>query len=72
MLTWVPKSTIEARLTQHDREIAAIRKLVVQGMKMLVANEHQIKALTAAQARTEKTLDRFIRSLEGKATDGHT
>jgi len=28
-------SKLEARVSQHDREIAAIRKLVVTGMKMI-------------------------------------
>ena len=45
------------RISQHDREIAAIRKLVLQGMKMLVENEAQIEKMSA-------TVDRFVRSLE--------
>ena len=49
----------------HDREIAAIRKLVVEGMKMLVENERQIR-------QTNKTLDRFIRSLERGGGNGKT
>jgi hypothetical protein len=57
-------SKLEARVIQHDREIAAIRKLVLQGMKMLVENETQIKALTV-------TVDRFIRSLERGGSNGH-
>lgn len=57
-------SKTEDRLSKHDREIAAIRKLVLQGMKMLVRNQTQINNLTAAQARTEQTLERFIRSLD--------
>jgi hypothetical protein len=47
----------DRRPEQHDREIAAIRKLILRGMKMLVENERQIK-------EANKTLDRFIRSLE--------
>ena len=57
-------SKLEARVTQHDREIAAIRKLILQGMKMLVENEAHIKALSA-------TVDRFIRSLERGGPNGH-
>jgi len=57
-------SKLEARVTQHDREIAAIRKLVLQGMKMLVENGTQIKALTV-------TVDRFVRSLERGESNGH-
>ena len=63
---------LEARVTQHDREIAAIRKLVLQGMKMLVENRAEIKALAVAQRVTEKNLDRFIRSLERGGSNGHS
>jgi len=64
-------SKLEARVTQHDREIAAIRKLILQGMKMLVENRAEIKALAVAQRVTEKNLDRFIRSLERGGSNGH-
>jgi len=47
-------SKLEARVTQHDREIAAIRKLILQGKKMLVDNRTQIKALAVAQRATDK------------------
>ena len=53
------------RIRRHDREIAAIRKLILQGMKMLVENEAQIKALSA-------TVGRFVRSLERGAPNGHS
>jgi len=65
-------SKLEARVTQHDREIAAIRKLILQGMKMLVENRAEIKALAVAQRVTEKNLDRFIRSLERGGSNGHS
>lgn len=79
-------SKVEARLNQHDREIGAIRKLILQGMKMLVENEVQIKenvaqlkALALAQRATDKkldalatTVDRFIRSLERGGPNGHS
>jgi len=48
-------SKLEARVTQHDREIAAIRKLILQGKKMLVDNRTQIKALAVAQRATDKS-----------------
>jgi hypothetical protein len=62
----------EARVTRHDREIAAIRKLILQGMKMLVENRAEIKALAVAQRVTERTLGRFIRSLERGGSNGHS
>jgi hypothetical protein len=62
---------LEKRVDQHDREIAAIRKVLWQGVKVLAQNQTQIKALTAAQRRTEETLNRFIRSLERGERNGH-
>ena len=51
------RPTFKQRRNQHDREMAAIRKLVRTGMNMLAQ-------LDKAQRRTERTLERFIRSLE--------
>jgi hypothetical protein len=66
----MPKQGREARISQHDREIAAIRKLILTGMKMINANAKGIRELQAAQKKTdaaqhktEETLERFIRSL---------
>jgi len=74
----MPKPTLTKRVSQHDREIAAIRKLVLTGMKMLVSLERGMKDvekgmkdLQAAQKRTEQTLERFIRSLERGGANGH-
>ncbi len=62
---------LEARVTQHDREIAAIRKLVLQGMKMLVRNEAQVKENAAHIKALSATVDRFVRSLERGVPNGH-
>lgn len=59
------RSTVVERLNQHDREIAAIRKLLQAGMKLLVQDQ-------TAQKKTETTLERFIRSMERGTTNGHT
>jgi hypothetical protein len=32
---------VEIHLTKHDREIAAIRKLILTGMKMIVKNDQK-------------------------------
>ena len=55
---------LEVRVSEHDREIAAIRKLVLQGMKMIVQ-------LTAAQRKTDAQLSAFIRSME-RGRNGHS
>jgi hypothetical protein len=71
------KSTTQERLTKHDREIAAIRKLVLTGMKMLAnltayqrETDKQLRLLTASQRKTDEQLQDFIRSLH-RGTNGH-
>ena len=64
-------SKLEETVARHDREIAAIRKLVLQGMKMLVRIEAGISQLQAAQKKTGATLQAFIRSLE-RGRNGHS
>jgi hypothetical protein len=67
----MPTLTLTERVSKHDREIAAIRKLVLTGMKMIIDLEKGMKELQAAQKRTEQTLERFIRSLERGGGNGH-
>ena len=64
-------SKVEARVNEHDRQIAAIRKLILTGMKMISEartmakeNRAEIKALIASQRETDRMLQRFIRSLK--------
>jgi hypothetical protein len=66
-----------ARHDKHDREIAAIRKLVLTGMKMLVRIEAaqkrtdaSLKELAAAQKATEASLKAFIDTMRGGG-NGH-
>jgi cell division protein ZapA (FtsZ GTPase activity inhibitor) len=66
----MPKRRIQDRLDQHsreltkrDREIAAIRKLILTGMRL--ANK-----TAATQARTEKNLEALINSLR-RGSNGH-
>jgi Xaa-Pro aminopeptidase len=62
---------LEARVSKHDQEIAAIRKLILQGMKM-------INALTAAQRKTDAQLratdaqlKAFVQSMT-RGSNGHS
>jgi len=71
-------ATLKQRVDRHDREIAAIRKLILTGMKMIVANEKQIREngrqiheLQAQQRETSRELQAFIRSLR-RGGNGHT
>ena len=57
-------------LNQHDREIAAIRKLILQGMKMIAAGQKEMRELRASQRETDRELKALIQSLRG-GTKGH-
>lgn len=67
----------EQRLDKHDREIAAIRELIKAGMCLLAENQRvglevrkEMRALSAAQKRTEETLQAFIASMR-RGGNGH-
>jgi Xaa-Pro aminopeptidase len=64
-------ATLKARVDKHDREIAAIRKLIHTGMKMLVKLEEEVRELAASQRETDRQLQAFIRSLR-RGSNGHT
>jgi hypothetical protein len=71
-------ATLMERVDQHDREIAAIRKLVHTGMKMLVkaeeeraADRKEMRELRASQRETDRLLQAFIRSLS-RGGNGHS
>jgi hypothetical protein len=63
-------TTAAQRLNQHDREIATIRKLILQGMKMIVASQKEMRELRASQRETDRELKALIRSLRA-GTNGH-
>jgi hypothetical protein len=64
-------SKLEARVSAHDREIAAIRKLILQGMKMINALSAEVRELAAAQRKTDAQLQSLMRSLE-RGRNGHS
>jgi hypothetical protein len=78
-------SKVEIHLTKHDRQISAMQKLILTGMRMLskhdenfrrmeeegIALRREMRLLSTQQLRTEKTLDRFIRSME-RGRNGHS
>ena len=48
----------EERLDKHERQIAAIRELVHEGMRLVIRGRKDIRALNAAQIRTETPASR--------------
>jgi len=63
---------LETRVTELDRQIAAIGKLILAGMKMLNETQTQVKALATSQRETDRMLQGFlIRSIERGGHNGH-
>jgi hypothetical protein len=70
--------TVTERLDKHDKQIAAIRGLVQEGMRLVVETRKDMRKLAAmqlateaAQKRTEVSLRALIESLHGGG-NGHT
>ena len=63
--------TVTERLDRHDKQIASIRELVQEGMRLVVQSRKDIRSLAAAQKRTDASLHALIDSLRGGG-NGHT
>jgi hypothetical protein len=63
--------TTKEHLTKHDREIAAIRKLILTGMQMLNRNQQQIQRLTADVRSLAASVHELTNSLK-RGANGHT
>ena len=62
---------VAERPDRHDRQIASIRELVQEGMRLVVQSRKDIRSLAAAQKRTDASLHALIDSLRGGG-NGHT
>jgi hypothetical protein len=74
----MPATNTKDRPDKHDRQIAGIRELMQQGMRMVVDTRKDIrtlaamlKATTAAQQKTDASLKALIDILRGGG-NGHT
>jgi len=70
--------TLKQSVDQHDREIAAIRKLLLTGMKMLnqvivvqKRSEARLERLETGMARLEASVQQLVDSLR-RGGNGHT
>ena len=61
--------TTKEHLTLHDKQIAAIRGLVQEGMRLVIETRRDIRALVASQKRTERNLETLIDTL-GRGGNG--
>jgi hypothetical protein len=64
--------TSKERLDKHDRQIAAIRTLLQEGMRMLVDTRRDIRALAASQMKTDASLRALISALRRGGGNGHS
>ncbi len=62
--------TVKERLDRHDRQIAAIRDLLHEGMRLVVQTRKDLRVLATAQKRTEESLQALIDSLR-RGGNGH-
>ena len=61
--------TTAEHLKVHDKQIAAIRALVKQGMEMMIRQRQDMRTMLVSQKRTEKNLADLIAAL-GRGTNG--
>lgn len=61
--------TTKERLDRHDTQIAAIRSLVHEGMKLVIETRRDIRTLVAVQKRTERNLETLVNTL-GRGGNG--
>jgi hypothetical protein len=58
---------LEARVSQHDREIAAIRKLILTGMKMISSIQTSQREIIASQREIQASHREIQRELKALA-----
>jgi predicted nucleic acid-binding Zn-ribbon protein len=56
-------ATLKERVDRHDREIAAIRKLIVVGMKMLVKSEQNLLRLEGDMSTMQREHSAFRKEM---------
>jgi hypothetical protein len=69
----MPKPTTTQRLDKVDRQLAAIRDMIQDGMRLVIQSRKDIRALNAAQIRlnaaqirTDASLKALIDGLRGR------
>jgi hypothetical protein len=66
---WVQKH--DRQIAAHDKQIAAIRALVQEGMRLVITSRKDIRELHAAQKRTDASLKALIDQMRRSGGDGH-
>lgn len=70
--------TLRERLDLHDRQVAAhekqitaIRNLVKEGMRMMLETRKDLRAIAAAQKRTDFKLEALLDQMRRSGGNGH-
>ena len=56
--------TTQERLDKHDKQTAAIRDLLKEGMRLMIETRKDLRALAVAQKKTEANLQRTDLNLQ--------
>ena len=59
--------TVKQRLDQHDKQVAAIRNLIHEGMRLMIETRKELRALTADHRKTEQSLKALIDTMRDGA-----
>ena len=58
------KSKLEERVERHDKQVAAIRGLVEQGMRMMVETRKVLREVAINQKRTDAKVEKMAESIK--------
>ncbi len=70
MKEWLQKH--DKQIAAHEKQIAATRALVQEGMRLVIATRKDIRELNAAQKRTDASLKALIDQMRRSGGNGHT
>ena len=62
--------TTKEHLDRHDRQLAAIRSVIHEGMRLVVETRKDLRTVVALQKRTESKLEALIDSMR-RGGNGH-
>jgi hypothetical protein len=54
--------TTKEHLSLHDRQIAAMRGLLQEGMRLMIETRKDLRAIATIQKRTDQKLERLLDS----------
>lgn len=63
--------TTKEHLDKHDRQIAAIRELIHEGMRMVIETRKDFRTMAAMQKQTDASLKALIDGMRGGG-NGHS